>query len=99
MSKKKKEIKDSLLTKEQENQLQKIVDKMINLAADTAEEYKHIDLSDLQALSGSITQIHEDSPFLKETFEGDSWKKILAHVPTEPKIIEEDEDDSEEDVD
>tara|TARA_B100000073_G_scaffold198957_1_gene164716 strand:- start:60 stop:359 length:300 start_codon:yes stop_codon:yes gene_type:complete len=99
MSKKKKQVENSLLSREQELQLEKIVSKMINLAAETAEEYKEMDLSELQALSGSITQIHEDAPFLNETFKGDAWKKVLAHVPTKPKFVEEDENDLEENAD
>jgi len=94
MSKKKKQADDNpLLSREQELQLEKIVSKMINLAAETAEEYEHMDLSELQALSGSITQIHEDSPFLNDTFKGEAWKKVLSHVPKEPKINDEEDAD------
>ena len=96
---KKKKFDDDILTNEQKTQLESIVSKMIKLAADTAEEYKHIDLSELQALSGSITQIHEDSPFLNDTFKGEDWKRVLAHVPEKPKVVDDQEDDSDEDVD
>ena len=46
---------------------------------------KDLDLSELQALSGSITQIHEDSPFLSGIFKGESWKRVVSNIPTEPK--------------
>ena len=105
MSKKKKpNFDDDLLSDKQKSQLQNIVSKMIKLAADTAEEYKNVDLSQLQALSGSILQIHEDSPFLDETFKGDDWKRVLAHVPEKPEFIDKEddtdiEDDPDKDVD
>ena len=99
---KKNKLNNELLDDKQKLQLQNIVNKMIKLAADTAEEYKEVDLSELQALSGSITQIHEDSPFLNDTFKGEDWKRVLSHVPTKPTIIEdveEEEDDPDNDVD
>ena len=58
--------KTELLSEKQEKQLQDMVNNMLDIAADVVEDYKDVDLSELQALSGSITQIHEDSPFLKE---------------------------------
>ena len=82
MSKKKKE---SILSKEQQASLQKLVNKMIDIAADTVDEYKEVDFSELANLSGSITQIHEDSPFLNELFKGESWKKVISHIPDKPK--------------
>ena len=81
---KKKKTEPSILTKEQENELQTLVNKMLDIAADTVDEYKEVDFSELAALSGSITQIHEDSPFLKDIFKGDSWKKVVTHVPKKP---------------
>tara|TARA_Y100000593_G_scaffold85186_1_gene161880 strand:- start:394 stop:672 length:279 start_codon:yes stop_codon:yes gene_type:complete len=79
----KKEFK--LLTDEQENQLQKMVNDMLEVAADVVEEYDDLDLSEIQALSGSITQIHEDSPFLDGIFKGKSWKRVVKNLPKEPK--------------
>ena len=81
MAKKKIEI----LTKEQEKQLQKMVNDMLDVAGDVVEEYKDLDLSEIQALSGSITQIHEDSPFLDGIFKGKSWKRVIKNIPKEPK--------------
>jgi len=91
MAKKKKEFK--LLTDEQEKELQNMVNGMLDLASNVIEEYDDLDLTELQALSGSITQIHEDSPFLDEIFEGDSWKRVIKNIPPQPKNDTEDEED------
>ncbi len=84
-----------LLTKEQEKQLQKMVNDMLDIAANVIEEYEDqedLDLNELSALSGSLTQIHEDSPFLDEIFEGDSWKRVIKNIPPKPKTGKEDND-------
>ena len=90
------EKKIELLTKEQEAQLQKIVNDMLDVAANVIEEYEEIDDGDfdeLSSLSGSLTQIHEDSPFLDELLKGDSWKRVIKNIPTVPKPIKEDDSD------
>ena len=86
MAKKKKE-QPSLLTKEQETQLQNMVNDMLDIAGDLVEEYKEDlpELEDLHTLSGSITQIHESSPFLNEIFKGESWKRVMTNLPPMPK--------------
>ena len=81
MAKKRKD----LLSKEQEAKLQKMVNDMLDVAADVVEEYDNIDLSELQDISGSVTQIHEDSPFLDGIFKGESWKKVIKNIPATPK--------------
>ena len=86
----------NLITEDQEKQLQDMVTNMLEIASNVVDEYKNLDLSDLSELSGSITQIHEDSPFLDELFEGDAWKKVIKNIPTLPKTPKDDkEDDSE----
>ena len=80
---KKKEIK--LLSEDQEKELQGMINDMLKVAADVVEEYDDLDLSELQALSGSITQIHEDSPFLDNVFKGESWKRVIKNLPKKPK--------------
>tara|TARA_R100000008_G_C3554323_1_gene152319 strand:- start:263 stop:538 length:276 start_codon:yes stop_codon:yes gene_type:complete len=86
------------LSKEQKDQLQKMVNDMLDVASNVIEEYKSIegstdlDLDELISLSGSITQIHEDSPFLDEMLKGDSWKRVIKHIPPQPKINKEDND-------
>ena len=47
-------------------------------------------------LSSSITQINENSPFLDEIFEGDSWKKVIKNIPSIPKNPKDDKDDASE---
>ena len=74
-----------LLTKEQEGKLQKMINNMLDVAADVVKEYKDIDCSELQELSGSLTQINENSPFLDEIFEGDSWKRVVKNMPKKSK--------------
>ena len=82
MAKKK---KIQLLNKKQENQLQKMVNDMLDTAAEVAKEYKNLDFSELEVISGSVTQIHEDSPFLDGIFKGESWKKVIKNIPATPK--------------
>jgi|TARA_Y100000034_G_scaffold30000_1_gene36567 tRNA U34 5-carboxymethylaminomethyl modifying GTPase MnmE/TrmE len=93
----KKEEKTELLTKEQEKELQKMVENMLEIAANVVEEYGDLDLSELSELSGSlgdIVQINENSPFLDEIFEGDSWKKIIKNIPPIPKQPKDDAEDA-----
>ena len=88
--------KNSLLTEEQESQLQKMVNDMLDMAASVIEEYEDVDdldFDELSALSGSLTQIHEESPFLDELLKGDSWKRVIKNIPTIPKPIKKDEED------
>ena len=92
----KKKNKNPLLSEEQESQLQKMVNDMLDMAANVIEEYdddvEDLELDDLRALSGSLTQIHEDSPFLDELLKGDSWKRVIKNIPTIPKTQKEDND-------
>ena len=74
-----------ILSKEQEKKLQKMVNDMLDVASDLSQEYKDLDMSELTAISSSITQVHEDSPFLNEIFEGESWKRVIKNIPKEPK--------------
>ena len=83
--KNKKDNKIELLTKEQEGKLQKMINNMLDVAADVVKEYKDIDCSEQQELSGSLTQINENSPFLDEIFEGDSWKRVVKNMPKKSK--------------
>ena len=88
--------KEGLLTKLQLKKLEKMAKDMLDIAANVVEEYKDLDLSELSELSSSITQINENSPFLDEIFEGDSWKKVIKNIPPLPKTPKDDkEDDSE----
>ena len=99
MAKKKKNEFEGLLTEEQAKKLQDLTSELLAVAGKVVEEYEDLDLSELSELSSSldqITQIHEDSPFLDEIFEGDSWKKIITAIPPIPTTPKETkEDDSE----
>jgi hypothetical protein len=95
--------KTELLTKEQQAQLQNMVNDMLDIASNVIEEYKdaadddnivEIDFSDFSSLSGSLTQIHEDSPFLDELLKGDSWKRVIKNIPTTPTNNEDGKDAS-----
>ena len=82
---KKKKVKDKtlefdgLLDKTARDSLNNMVDEMLQLATNITEEYKSADLAgELTELSGSVVEISENSPFLNELFEGDSWKKVIS---------------------
>ena len=87
--------KDGILSTEQLKKLENMAKDMLDIAAKVVDEYQDLDLSELSELSGSLTQIHEDSPFLNDLFEGDSWKKVIKNIPSVPKNSEDKEDDTE----
>jgi hypothetical protein len=68
---------DNLLDGTAQKSLQKMVDDMLKLATNVAKEYNGLDASELSELSGSVIEITENSPFLNEIFEGDSWKRVM----------------------
>ena len=92
MAKKKKNKSNPLLTDEEQNELQDLINGMLNTASNLFEEYDNLDLTELANISGSITQVHHDSPFLDELFEGDAWKRVIKNIPTVPKPPQEDDD-------
>ena len=65
------------LSKEQEEELQKLTDEMMDSATGVFEDYQ----SNPSELSGSIIQIHESSPFLQKWLKGDKWIKVLSYIP------------------
>ena len=102
MAKKKEDKIKPIITDEQQKELQKLAEEMINIAANVIDEYEgedeDVDFSSLASLSGSaqmITQIHEDSPYLSELFKGDSWKKIIKNIPAVPKTEDKKDNDTE----
>ena len=50
------------LTKKQKEELQKLAEEIMNLSAEVVEDYKQNPSEN----SGSITQVHESSPYLVE---------------------------------
>ena len=94
MSKKKKEFtehSEGIFSEKQIKELEKMAKEMTEMAANIVDEYEDLDLSDLSELSGSITQIHEDSPYLSDLLKGESWKKVIKNIPPIPKDIKEDD--------
>ena len=79
------------LTKKQKEELQRLVDEIMNLSTKVVEDYEEMPTE----LSGSITQINENSPFLDGIFKDESWKKVIKNIPPIPDNIEEDKDASE----
>ena len=77
MTKDNKDKFEGLLIKKQQEELQGMINDMLDIASDLSKEYDDLDVSELNEISGSITQINENSPFLDEIFKGDSWKKVI----------------------
>ena len=65
------------LTKKQKEELQRLTDEIMGLAVEVVDDYE----SNLSEISGSTVEIHEDSPFLDERFEGYKWKRVLRDIP------------------
>ena len=84
--------KKNIISKKQEQKLKDLASEMMDIAADLVEEYKDLDLSSLSELSSSITQIHEDSPFLDDIFKNDAWKRVIKNIPPLPKDPTEEND-------
>ena len=78
-----------------------MAEEMLALAVEVKEEYgEELDIDALNEMSSSITQIHEDSPFLDEIFKGDSWKKVIKrmepNVPIKPIFKKKNKGDNDE---
>ena len=67
------------LTKEQQEELQKIADEITNTAKDLVEDYA----KNPSKISGSFIEIHENSPILDKDKEGEPlysgsrWTKVI----------------------
>jgi len=68
------------LTKKQKEELQRLTEELSDLSIEVVEDYE---LSPSK-ISGSIVEIHEDSPFLDERFEGNKWKRVLRNTSIKP---------------
>ena len=70
------------LTKEQEKELQSLINSITEEAKKVVDDYK----TNESDMSGSVVQIHENSPFLDEDgsgeplFSGSRWTKVLKSV-------------------
>ena len=63
----------SELTKEQQEELKELQKQMIDEAKKVRNDFKDNPSEE----SGSYVNIHETSPYLNETWTGDSWKKVI----------------------
>ena len=66
--------------KEQKELLQRLADEIMDLATEVVTDYE----TNPSEISGSSVEIHEDSPFLDERFEGNAWKRVLRNIPIKP---------------
>ena len=61
------------ITKEEEKELQKIIDEINEEAKSVVEDYAN----NPSEISGSVVQVNEGSPYLEDKFKKNSWKKII----------------------
>jgi hypothetical protein len=61
------------LTENQQKELQKLSDDMMGDVKDVVQDYEE----NPSEISGSVVEVNENSPYLQEEFEGDSWKKVI----------------------
>ena len=61
------------LTKKQKKELQKLADEMMDLSIEVVEDYENMP----SEVSGSIVQIHGESPFLDEWLKDNKWKSVI----------------------
>ena len=67
-----KDDKISGLSKEEKEELDKVIQEITKEAKKVVEDYT----KNPSDISGSVVQVHNDSPFLDENVRGDGWKKI-----------------------
>lgn len=90
------------LSQEAQRELSKITEELLGLAKQVKEEFGEDNMDEfdeqMNEMSASITQIHEDSPYLDEVFKGDSWKKVIktgTPIPPIKPMKKEDNEDGE----
>jgi len=84
--------KENNLTEKQQEELKKALDDIVDEAKNVVEDYT----KNPSEISGSVIEIHENSPFLDEIFQGDSWKKVIkTDVPPMPNTKTKKEDKNE----
>ena len=68
------------LSKREKEELQKLTDEITEEAKNVVEDY----VKNPSEISGSVIQIHEDSPFIDERIpDGRGWKKVLKGLSEE----------------
>jgi cyclophilin family peptidyl-prolyl cis-trans isomerase len=66
-------MEKNLLTKKQKEELQKLIDGIVDDAKSVLKDYKESP----SEISGSVVQIHENSPFMDENYKDDKWKHVI----------------------
>ena len=64
---------DEELKKKQQEELEKMMRDILSDVKDMKKDYE----KNPSEISGSVVRVHEDSPFMDETFEGEKWKKVI----------------------
>ena len=68
------------LSKREKEELQKLTNEITQEAKNVVEDY----VKNPSEISGSVVQIHEDSPFIDERLpDGKGWKKVLKGLSEE----------------
>ena len=68
------------LSKREKEELQKLTDEITEEAKNVVEDY----VKNPSEISGSLVEIHEDSPFIDERIpDGRGWKKVLKGLSEE----------------
>ena len=66
-------MEKNLLTKKQKEELQKLIDEIVGDAKSVLKDYEESP----SEISGSVVQIHENSPFMDENYKDDKWKHVI----------------------
>ncbi len=61
------------ISKEEQKELNKLIDEINEEAKNIVKDYSE----NPSEISGSTIQVSEHSPYLDDTFKGDSWKKVI----------------------
>ena len=61
------------MNKKQKEELKKLVEEIMDEAKMVKEDYENNPSEE----SGSYVSVHETSPYLNDTFPGESWKKVI----------------------
>ena len=60
-------------TKKQQKELDKLMKEITDLSKEMVDDYTE----NPSEMSSSVVQVNGESPYLDETFKGNSWKKII----------------------
>ena len=66
-------MSEDLLNKKQKEELQSLIDEISDLASDVKKDYE----KNPSEMSGSVVEIHENSPFMNENYKDNRWKYVI----------------------